>query len=135
MVQRPERWVVVCPIRITSAHSKLRRWINVKLEEINAEPDPDAILLGRRQPTGRMVKKLVEEAIPIACLGLHFCRPLTQVHIKCLAGSQPYDAELQVSGYRSLNLKIEVTTIETDDSALRRLGASQKGFVFSSGPI
>jgi hypothetical protein len=81
---------------------ELWRWINTKLNEIDAEPDPDAILLGRQGKTGRIVKRLIEEAIPIACLGLHFYRPLTEVHIKCLAGSQAHDAELEVSGNRSL---------------------------------
>jgi hypothetical protein len=110
----------------------LCRWINQKLTEMEKETDFERIYFERK---GTNVKQLIEEAIPIACLGLHFYRPPDEVYLKCLAGNEPYDAELEVTGYRSIRIKVEATTIETEDSALRRQSLSRRGFAYSFGPI
>src|SRR5689334_17112549 len=82
------------------------RWINQTLTNMESESDFDRLYFERK---GLNVKKFIEEAIPIACLGLHFYRPPDDVHVKCLAGNQPFDAELEVSGFRSMRIKVEAT--------------------------
>lgn len=110
----------------------LCRWINQTLAEMEKESDFDRSYFERK---GTNVKKLIEEAVPIACLGLYFYRPPDDVYLKCFAGNEPFDAELEVTGSRSICIKVEVTTIETDDSALRRQSLSRRGFAYSFGPI
>jgi hypothetical protein len=108
------------------------RWINQTLTKMEKESDFDRSYFERK---GLNVKRLIEEAIPIACLGLHFYRPPDDVYLKCFAGNQPFDAELEVTGFRSIQIKVEATTIETNDSALRRLSLSRHGFAYSFGSI
>jgi hypothetical protein len=108
------------------------KWINEKFTEMQTYPDFDTIYFERR---GTNVKKLIEEAMPLASLALYFFRPGYAVHLKCLAGNQPYDAELGVSGWSSFHIKVEVTTVETDDSTMRRQALSRHGTVFMTGKI
>lgn len=112
----------------------LCRWINDKMAEMYSLPDFDTIYL-EREKRNRNVKKLIEEAIPISCLGLQFFSPWNNVYVKCLTGNQKYDAELEVKGFLQLELKIEATTIETDESTMRRQALSRKGFVHFTGPV
>jgi hypothetical protein len=81
------------------------------------------------------VKRLIEEAMPLACLGLYFFRPADDVYLTCLAGNQKYDAELSVTGFRNFDMKVEVTTVETDESTMRRQALSRHGSVFMMGKI
>lgn len=99
---------------------------------MEAEPDFDRSYFERK---GTNVKPFIEEAIPIACLGLHFYKPPDDVYLKCFAGNGPYDAELEITGSRSIRIQVEATTIETPDSALRRQSLSRRGFAYSFGPI
>jgi hypothetical protein len=108
------------------------RWINEKLAQMEKEDNFDTIYFERK---GTNVKKLIEEAIPIACLGLYFFRPADDVYLQCFVGNQPFDATLKVVGFHNMNIKVEVTTIETEDSTLRRQSLSRNGFTYSSGPI
>lgn len=112
----------------------LCRWINAKMAEMYSLPDFDTIYL-ERSKQNLNVKKLIEEAIPISCLGLQFSSPWNNVYVKCLTGNQRYDAELEIKGLSTLELKIEATTIETDESIMRRQGLSRKGFVYFTGPV
>lgn len=112
----------------------LYRWVNAKLAEMYSLPDFDTIYL-ERKVKNKNVKKLIEEAIPIACLGLYFLNPWNNVYIRCLTGNQRYDAELEIKGFSPLEIKIEATTIETDETTLRRQALSRKGFVYFTGPI
>lgn len=108
------------------------RWINEKLKEMDEEVGFDTIYFERK---GVNVKKFIEEAIPAAYLGLHYCRIADDIYIQCKAGNQPYDATMEIVGYRNRTLKIEVTTTEDDDSTLRRQSLSRHGFTYSAGPI
>ena len=108
------------------------RWINEKLKEMGEEAGFDTIYFERK---GANVKKFIEEAIPVAYLGLYYCRIADDIYIQCKAGNQPYDATLEIVGFRNRSLKIEVTTTEDDDSTLRRQSLSRRGFTYSSGPI
>lgn len=108
------------------------RWINEKLADMEKQPDFDTLYFERK---GTNVKKFIEEAIPIAALGLYLYRPADNVTINCLAGNQGYDATLRVHGFHNFNIRVEVTTTETDDSVMRRQSLSWHGFTFSSGPI
>jgi hypothetical protein len=107
-------------------------WINQTLTKMDKDSDFDRSYFERK---GLNVKQFIEEAIPIACLGLHFYRPPDDVYLKCFSGNQPYDAELEVTGFRSIQIKVEATTIETTDSALRRQSLSRHGTAYSFGPI
>jgi hypothetical protein len=111
---------------------ELCKWINEKLSEMETHPDFETIYFERQ---GTNVKKLIEEAMPLACLGLYFFRPADDVYLRCLAGNQGYDAELSVTGFRNLEIKVEVTTVETDESTMRRQALSRHGSVSMTGEI
>jgi hypothetical protein len=108
------------------------RWINKKLEEMDQTGDFDTIYFERK---GENVKKFIEEAIPVAYLGLRYYRIADDIYIQCKSGNQPYDAILEIAGFRDRSVKIEVTTTEDYDSTLRRQSLSRHGFTYSSGPI
>jgi hypothetical protein len=110
----------------------LCKWINEKCAEMQTFPDFETIYFERQ---GANVKKLIEEAMPLASVGLYFFRPANDVHLKCLAGNQNYDAELSVSGWNNFDIKVEVTTIETNETNMRRQALSRDGFVFMTGKI
>lgn len=110
----------------------LCNWVNAKLGEMQALPDFETIYFERQ---GANLKKLIEEAIPLASLGLYFYRPANEVYLKCLTGNQRHDAELKVSGWNNFDIKVEVTTIETDESTMRRQALSRQGTVFMTGEI
>lgn len=110
----------------------LCNWVNVNLREMQTLPDFESIYFERQ---GLNVKKLIEEAIPVASLGLYFYRPANEVYIKCLTGNQRHDAELRISGWNNFDIKVEVTTVETDESTMRRQALSRQGTVFMSGNI
>lgn len=107
-------------------------WINVKLKEMDETGNFDTIYFERK---GENLKKLIEEAIPVAYLGLHYFRIADDVYIQCNSGNQPYDAILDVVGFRNRSIKIEVTTTENDDSTMRRQSLSRHGFTYSSNSI
>ena len=112
----------------------LCRWINEKLSEMQELPDFETIYFERKTAISVNVKKFLEEAIPVACLGLHFYRPEDSVRIKCFAGSQGYDAKLWVSGYRNFEIDIEVTTTETPESVMNRQSLSWNGYAYPGSP-
>jgi hypothetical protein len=111
---------------------ELCKWINEKLAEMEAYTDFETIYFERK---GENVKKLIEEAIPLASLGLYFFKPADDVYLKCLTGNQSYDAELSVEGFHKFEIKVEVTTVETDESTMRRQALSRHGSVFMMGKI
>jgi hypothetical protein len=100
------------------------RWINHTLAEMEKEADFDTIYFERR---GANVKQLIEEAMPVANLGLHLYRPPDTVSVQCFVGNQPYDAIVTVSGFRNFRIHVEVTTIENKESILRRQCLSRNG--------
>lgn len=107
-------------------------WINEKCAEMQSLPDFETIYFERQ---GMNIKKLIEEAMPLANLGLYFFRPANDVYLKCLAGNQPYDAELSVTGWNNFDIRVEVTTVETNETNMRRQALSRDGFVFMMGEI
>jgi hypothetical protein len=108
------------------------RWINEKLSEMEKEQSFDTIYFERK---GTNVKKFIEEAMPVAGLALYLYRPPDDVVIQCLAGNQPFDARLSVKPFRNFSMKVEVTTVETQDSVMRRQALSRHGFTYGTGPI
>lgn len=108
------------------------KWINEKLAEMETFPNFDTIYFERQ---GKNVKRLIEEAMPLASLGLYFFRPANDVYLRCLAGNQKYDAELSVTGFHNFEIKVEVTTVETEESTMRRQALSRHGTVFMTGSI
>ena len=110
----------------------LCKWINEKLEEMQALPDFETIYF-ERQAKNKNVKKLIEEAMPLACLGLYFFRPANDVYLRCLTGNQKYDAELSVTGWNNFDIKVEVTTVETEDSTMKEAGTCPARFRFHDG--
>lgn len=83
----------------------------------------------------RLVKKLLEEAIPIMRLGLHLYRAPTEVRIACTVGNEPYDGVIELRTPSLLmpkrRIKVEVTTTEDYGSALMRELLAHKGFAHS----
>jgi hypothetical protein len=85
---------------------------------------------------GENIKRLLEEAVPVAYLGLSFWRPWRDIWITCLAGDLPYDAEITLQDPRKTKtIKIEVTSTETDETTMRRQALSREGSVFMTGPV
>lgn len=112
---------------------QLCEWINGKLRDLQQSPSFEELYFERR---GQNIKKLLEEAVPIARLGLYLWRPFRDVSVTCLAGSQPYDAEIILKGpQKTETIKIEVTSTETDETTMRRQALSREGFVWMSGPV
>jgi hypothetical protein len=109
-------------------------WINEKFAEMQALPDFETIYF-ERQVKNKNVKKLIEEAMPLACLGLYFFRPGNDVYLRCLTENPTYDAELSVTRWNNFDIKVEVTTLETDESTMRRQSLSRYGSVFMMGKI
>jgi hypothetical protein len=117
----------------------LWRWINEKLSQMRAVDEFDVIYFERKDSN---VKRLIEEAIPVACLGLHFVRPAEEVYIQFWDRNQPshdkhrqFDATLKVGGFHNLSIEVEVTIAEMNDSHMRRQALSRNGFTYLTGPI
>ncbi len=102
------------------------RWINAQFNAMEATPDFDSIYFNQ---SGRNVKKLIEEVIPVGYLGLRFVAPMQDVFIRCLTGGQPYDATLRVAGFRPLEIRVEVTTTETEETVFARQQLAENGTV------
>jgi hypothetical protein len=107
-------------------------WINGKLAEMYKSDDFETIYFERN---GLHVKRLIEEAMPLACLGLYFFKPWKNVYLQCLTGNQPYDGVLSVIDHRRVEFKVEVTTVENDESTMRRQALARDGHVFMTGEI
>lgn len=111
---------------------ELCKWINKKLNKLEAFPESEKIYFERK---GNNIKRLIEEAIPLASLGLYFYKPPSNVYINFHPENHQYDADLIVEGFNNFQLKVEVTTLENNDSALRRQALSRNGTVFTTGKI
>lgn len=109
-------------------------WINSRLSELERIPGFEECYAERK---GKNIKKLVEEAIPVARLSLYFWCPWRNISVTCLAGDQPHDAELTLLDHphETETIKIEVTTTETDETTMRRQALSREGFVWMTGPV
>jgi hypothetical protein len=108
-------------------------WINDKLRALEQFADFEERYFERR---GQHIKKLLEEAIPIAKLGLYFWRPWRDISVVCLAGNQAYDATMILQDpHQSETIHIEVTSTETDETTMRRQALSRDGSVFMLGPV
>lgn len=112
---------------------QLCQWINSKLRDLKKSPAFGELYFERR---GRNMKKLLEEAIPVALLGLHLWRPGRDVSVTCLAGDQPHDAEVMLQDSRKFEtIKIEVTSTQTDETTMRRQALAREGSVWIHGPV
>lgn len=111
------------------------RWVGEKLAEIRQSEYSEQIYFER---LGENVKCFIEEAKPIASLGLYLYRPWREVFVRCLTGDQPFDGEIRVVDQDSettAEFRVEVVTTETEDSVKRRQALSVHGSVFGAGPI
>jgi hypothetical protein len=108
-------------------------WINSKLRALEQFADFEERYFERRGPH---IKKLLEEAVPIAHLGLYFWRPWRDVTAICLTGNQAYDATITLQDpHQSKTIRIEVTCTETDESTMRRQALSRDGSVPMTGSV
>jgi hypothetical protein len=112
---------------------QLCEWINRTLRDFETDPHFGERYLERR---GGNVKKLLEEALPVARLGLHLWRPWHDISVTCLAGNQPHDAEVTLKNPRnSETIKIEVTSTQTDETTMRRQALARHGHVWMTGRV
>jgi hypothetical protein len=107
-------------------------WINAKLRALRESGQFDQTYFDERKGT---IKYLIEEAIPISRLGLYLSRPESQVHIRCFADGRAYDAQVEVTGFTTQSFKVEVTTSETEGSAMRRQALARDGVVHLTGQV
>jgi hypothetical protein len=111
----------------------LCEWINRTLRDFETDPDFGERSLERK---GKNVKKLLEEAVPVARLGLHLWRPWHDILVTCLADNQLHDAEATLKNPRkSGTIKIEVTSTQTDETTMRRQALVRHGHVWMTGPV
>jgi hypothetical protein len=111
---------------------EFNRWINQKLFDLQQLPKYSQIYFERKGS----IKKLLEEAVPVARLGLYFCKPWRDIFIQCFVGNQPFDATLEIQDPTSQQIiKVEACTTETDRTTMQRQSLSRKGFVYFTGPI
>src|SRR5918993_5418153 len=90
---------------------QLCEWINGTLRDFETDPNFEERYSERK---GKNVKKLLEEAVPVARLGLHLWRLWHDVSVTCLARNQRHDAEVTLKNPRkSETIKIEVTSTQT----------------------
>jgi hypothetical protein len=109
------------------------RWLNQKLHDLEQESNFEELYFER---TGANIKKLLEEAIPVSHLGLYLFREWSEVFVQCYADNRGYDALIEIQGpSRTDSIKVEVTTTEDDDSAMRRQALSRKGVVHFTGTV
>lgn len=106
-------------------------WVNEKMEEI-CETYGEAEFRKRSHP---MVKKLIEEALPISRWSIQWQKVGLEVTVTCHAGNQPFDAMVSATGYKSFSYPIEVVSTSDYQDALRREKLSTCGSVAAYGPI
>lgn len=112
--------------------AELCTWINQKLRMLEST---GRFAWHYFERADRSVKALVEEAIPLSRLGLFLWTPGSDVFINCVGHSHNYDGNLEITGFRARDLRVEVTTTETAESTMRRQALSRDGTVVFSGPI
>jgi hypothetical protein len=109
------------------------RWINEKLQLIDQETNRNEQIFERK---GMNYKKLFEESVPISRLGLYLWHEWNELFIQSFTDIPDYDAIIEiVSPRNSKIIKVEVTTTENEESAMRRQSLSRNGIVSFAGPI
>src|SRR5215212_6300588 len=112
---------------------QLREWINSKLRNFEQDPAFGELYFVCR---GQNIKKLLEEAVPVARLGLYLWRPWRDVSVTCLAENRPHDAEVTLQDpQKTESIEIDVTGTETDETTMRRQALARDGFVWMTGPV
>lgn len=112
--------------------SELAAWVNAKFREIEAGGRLEEQYFEQK---GRNVKRFLEEALPLSRLGLYYWRPGDEPYIELVAKKRRYDGRLEVEGFARRSMKVEVTTVESDASTMRRQALSREGTVYLTGPI
>jgi hypothetical protein len=108
-------------------------WINERMLELENEPNFDETYFERKN---RLVKKLIEEAVPISYLGLYLFKTRKDIFITCKSGNQRYDGLIEIGGFhREEQIKVEVCVTEDEESTMRRQALSRKGMVYFTGDI
>jgi len=108
------------------------QWLQTKFSKLQEYKNFDEIFFERK---GRDIKELIEEALPVSHLGLYLSGPFNDVFVTCFRGNQPPDALIEVKGFFSLSLKVEVTTTETEETTMRRQALARQGSVVFTGPV
>jgi hypothetical protein len=112
--------------------SELAVWVNLKLREIEAGGCLDVQYFERR---GRNVKRLIEEALPLSRLGLYLWTPGNEPYVTTLPISDPVDGLIEVESIYPRSFHVEITTLETEESTMRRQALARTGYAPLGGPI
>jgi hypothetical protein len=123
----------ITPLEYTQRRSLFQHcdWVNQKLRDLETTPKFYESYLERK---GLNIKRLLEEAVPVAYLGLYFWRAWRDIFVTCLASNEPYDAVVELHDPRSeQRVQVEVTTIETEETTLRRQALAREGIAFLTG--
>lgn len=112
--------------------SEFAAWVNAKFRELQGGGYLEEQYFERR---GRNVKRLIEEAVPLSRLGLHLWTPGNEPYISCFPIDQSVDGHVEVQGFNARSFNVEITTIETERSTLRRQALSREGTVPLTGPV
>jgi hypothetical protein len=112
--------------------SDLAAWVNAKFRDLEAGGRLEEQYFER---LGRNVKRLVEEAVPLSRLGLYLWTPGNEPYLSCLPLNQSVDAIVEVQGFAARLFKVEVTTLETNETTMRRQALAREGTVSLTGPV
>jgi hypothetical protein len=108
------------------------QWINGVLRDLETSADFETQYFER---IGHNIKRFLEEAVPVSRVGLSLWTPATDVYVTCFAHNRNYDALIEVEGVGKRSTRLEVTTTETDRSAMRRQALSRTGSAHLAGPV
>ena len=108
-------------------------WINQKLRDLEATPEFYESYFERK---GLNIKRLLEEAVPVAYLGLYFWRAWRDIFVTCLANNEPHDAVIELHDPTSQkDVQVEVTNVETKETTLRCQALARDGIVSFTGRV
>lgn len=110
-------------------------WIHEKFIQLSHEPDFEELYFERK---GTILKKLIEEAVPVSYFGLFLSREWNDVFVQCFTNIPDYDALIEVQNPHSIPkeiIKVEVTTTEDNSAVLRRQALARNGFAHLTGTI
>ena len=110
----------------------LASWVNARFAELEDGGRLEEQFFERK---GQNIKRLIEEAVPLSRLGLFLWTPGNEPYVTLVPKSLKFDGHVEIEGFSAKSFNVEVTTIETEQSTLRRQALSREGTVPLTGRV
>jgi hypothetical protein len=107
-------------------------WVNARFMELENAGRLEEQYFERK---GQNIKRLIEEAVPLSRLGLSLWTPGNEPYVTLAPKNLNFDGYVEVEGFSARSFSVEVTTIESEQSTLRRQALSREGTVPLTGKI